>query len=155
MPHRESIKEYLRNIRIEEGKIIDWGKGTKPVMNYIQTGENVSYFGIDKLSHVDAHLVADMQQQIILEEFDVAFCMEVLEHVPDYMALLENIYNNLKTDGLLYLSVPFLYKIHHEEDYWRFTDKGITLVLERSGFAVEEIVPTEANAGWIVKARKK
>lgn len=156
MPHRESIKEFLKQIKLEDVSVVDWGRGTKPVLNYTQTGENVTYFGIDKLKHVDAHLVADMQEPIQLEfQYDIAFCMEVLEHVQQPDELLGNIWANLKDGGTLYMSVPFLYPVHHTEDYWRFTDQGIKLLLERNRFAVELVEPTEAHAGWLVKAIKK
>ena len=48
---------------------------------------------------------------------------------------LDNIYNNLKIGGKLYLSVPFLASLHNK-DYWRFTKLGITTLLKRHKFKI-------------------
>lgn len=157
MAHREGIREYLKDVRLK-GLVVDWGCGTKPINNYLASDPLFDYkfFGIDKLAHVGADLVANLCQPIFLKEkADMAFCLEVLEHVKEPTKVLENIYNNLKQGCPFYFSVPFLYPVHSEEDYWRFTDQGLRLLLEDAGFEVIEILPTENNAGWVGKAIKK
>ncbi len=158
MAHRESIKEYLRAIRLENKKIIDWGSGTKPVSKYIQNGD-CDFTTIDKLDHVGATVVADISKEGFFLEpytlYDVAFCMEVLEHVENPEHVLNNIWSHLKPEGEFYFSVPFLYPVHSDQDYWRFTDQGLKLLLERSSFRVVEIKATEDSMGWIGKAVKK
>ncbi len=156
MTHREAIKAYLGKLEFKDSKIVDWGSGTKPVQRYISLMENCEYLTIDKLDHVGADLVTNIEDfQNLPHKFDVAFCMEVIEHVLDPDDVLDNIQWNLKPGGLLYLSVPFLYEVHHTEDYWRFTDQGIKLLLNRNGFKTLEIIETVDQRGWIVKAEKK
>lgn len=155
MTHRESIKAYLAKLDLTGLSVVDWGRGTKPITRYVK-GQPASYYGIDKLYHVEADLVIDMTELILLGKFyDVAFCMEVLEHIEDSRALLYNIRCNLKDGGILHLSVPYMFPIHSEEDYWRFTDQGITLLLEQNGFKVEYIEATTPELdGWLVRAVK-
>lgn len=155
--HREGIKEWLSTLSFDNVRIVDWGRGTKPVLRYIHTGENTEYFGIDKLSHVDAHLVADItypNEVAHIGIFDVAFCMEALEHVKYPDKVIQNIYDHLRDGGMLYLSVPFLMDVHSGEDYWRFTDQGIRELLIRNGFHVERITASYNKEGWLVEAYK-
>ena len=42
-------------------------------------------------------------------EFDIAVCLEVLEHVPDYREALCEIYRVLKENGTAIITVPFLW----------------------------------------------
>lgn len=153
MPHREGVSGYLRTLHVKDACIADWGRGTKPVTNYLR-GSVSRYIGIDKLSHVGADIVADLNDDRHQFGFtaDVAFCMEVLEHVRYPATVLRLIHRHLVPNGLLHLSVPFLYPIHSEEDYWRFTDQGLTFLLRENGFVVDMIEPTEQHAGWVARA---
>lgn len=156
MAHRESIKAFLNKIDIGGLKVVDWARGTKPVINYCK-GKPAKYFGIDKLVHVGADLVIDICSKIELWEegkYDVAFCMEAIEHVEYPEKMLENIFFNLKEGGKFYLSAPFQMRTHSPEDYWRFTELGLALMAKRAGFTVDEIVPSEGSEGWLMKAHK-
>ena len=42
-------------------------------------------------------------------EFDIAVCLEVLEHVPEYGKALSEIYRVLKESGTAIITVPFLW----------------------------------------------
>lgn len=150
MAHRESIRSWLKDVNLNGLDVVDWGCGTKPIKNYVFGAK--SYFGIDKLDHVDADMVFDIDKELVLNKYDVAFCLEVMEHVKSPKTLLSNIFHNLKSGGRLYLSVPFLYPVHSDEDYWRFTDQGLRFLLEGIGFHILSIKPTESEAGWMVEA---
>lgn len=63
----------------------------------------------------------------------------MLEHVADPAQVLAEARRVLRDRGLLYVEVPFLQGFHADpDDYWRFTQNGLRLLLERSGFDVEE-----------------
>lgn len=154
MAHREGIRAYLKDVQVH-GLVIDWGCGTKPIKNHL-TG--AKFIGIDKLSHVGADIVADLQVPIEIGKADFAFCIEVLEHVWQSWKLLDNIYANLKDGGILYLSQPFLYEVHKDDDRHRYTYHGLKLLLEEAGFIVEDIQATVGDLdhaeGYIMRARK-
>jgi SAM-dependent methyltransferase len=64
-------------------------------------------------------------------QFDVVVISEVLEHLHSPHSGLKNIHANLKADGLLILSTPFILPMHDRpHDYFRFTRHGLELLLK-------------------------
>lgn len=155
MAHREGIRQYLKDLDLTGKTVVDWGCGTKPMKNYLEGGSR--FLGIDILDHVGADVVADICEPMKLDRpYDIAFCIEVLEHVNSPYMALENIYENLKDGGVLYLSVPFMYDVHSDHDLWRFTDQGLKYLLNSAEFIVDEIKSSTKNKmGWVAKAHKK
>lgn len=147
MGHREDIRAFLENLTVE-GEVIDWGSGSKPVKHYVNGG--AIFHCIDKNPLVGPDIIVDMTDPLNVVMADHAFCMEVLEHVEDPRAVINNIYNNLKEGGKLYLSVPFLYPEHGDEDFWRFTKQGLRLL--HSEFS--EVKITDIDQGFLVEAIK-
>lgn len=165
MTHRQIIKEWLGNLAFVDQEIVDWGSGSKPAMRYINH-KNCHFTTVDNAPGIPQdrkgkyHVDADISLPIYvdpktLKKFDIAFCIEVLEHVEDPQQLMVNIYNNLKPGGYLYLSAPFKYDIHAEVDYWRFTPNGLRLLLEQNGFQVVSINETRDEQGYMVEAYQK
>ena len=69
--------------------------------------------------------------------FDVVTCMELLEHVPDPVAVLDEIQRVLERGGRLFLAVPFLQPFHAApHDYRRWTVPGLREELQSKGFHV-------------------
>jgi hypothetical protein len=157
--HRDAIKQWLSTIELIDKSIIDWGSGSKPVFRYIQHTE-CKFITIDQNPLIvpdrrsEVHFLHDIQKPIDLTQQDIAFCIEVLEHVQEPSKLLENIYWNLKNGGTLYLTAPFQFRIHSEDDYWRYTVHGLRLLLGKVGFTVKSITAQEDNSGYFVEAIK-
>lgn len=116
------IKSYSK--KMENKKILEIGAGQGykvenffPQSNeYIKT-DLVSSQGVRKL---------DITKDKINAEYDVIVCLNVLEHIFDYKTALNNIYNSLKIDGVLFFSVPLFYPLHMlPDDYWRFTPSAL------------------------------
>lgn len=162
MAHREGIREYLKDVQVH-GLVIDWGCGTKPIKNYLKKN-NAKFVGIDKLDHVGADIVGDFENTVMLDikygikNADYAFCIEVIEHCWSVRMVLENVYHHLKKNGVFYISQPFMYEVHKEDDRVRYTHHGLRQLLEEVGFTVEDIQPTVGDLdhaeGYIVRARK-
>jgi SAM-dependent methyltransferase len=58
--------------------------------------------------------------------FDFVLCTEVLEHTLEPSKAVKEIKRILKSGGLLFLSVPFNFRIHGPlPDCWRFTEHGL------------------------------
>jgi len=53
--------------------------------------------------------------------YDGVYCDAILEHVVDYTAAINNIHNILKSNGELFIYVPFIWCFHDKTDYHRFT----------------------------------
>jgi hypothetical protein len=63
MAHREGIREYLKDVQVH-GLVYDWGCGTKPIKNYLKPS-NAKFVGIDKLDHVGADEVVDLEDEYL------------------------------------------------------------------------------------------
>jgi SAM-dependent methyltransferase len=74
--------------------------------------------------------------------FDVVLCTEVLEHVPEPLAVLRGIARVLKPGGRLYLAAPQSWHQHQKPyDFFRYTSFGLRHLLARSGLEVVELSP--------------
>ena len=68
--------------------------------------------------------------------FDVVLALNVLEHVFNHAGLVAEIYRVLACGGRTYIYVPFLIRIHPSpEDFFRYTERALRVILERGGFA--------------------
>jgi SAM-dependent methyltransferase len=76
--------------------------------------------------------------------FDVVICEQVIEHVVDPWKATENLRALCAPGGHVIVSTPFLVKVHELptfglRDYWRFTPRGLRILLERAGLEVDTI----------------
>lgn len=76
--------------------------------------------------------------------YDVVICEQVLEHVVDPAGAVRNLYELCAPGGNVVVSTPFLIKVHELPlygmfDYWRFTPRGLRLLLEQAGFEVDRV----------------
>jgi SAM-dependent methyltransferase len=68
--------------------------------------------------------------------FDLVICEQVLEHVVDPRTAVDTLRRLCKADGYVYVSTPFLVRLHaFPNDYWRFTPAGLRVLLESCGLA--------------------
>lgn len=58
--------------------------------------------------------------------FDTVLCIGVLEHTKNPHKVVDEIYRVLKSNGIVYVTVPFMQPYHSSPtDYWRFTKDGL------------------------------
>jgi SAM-dependent methyltransferase len=66
--------------------------------------------------------------------FDLVICEQVLEHVRDPLRAVDTLRRLCKRDGHVFVSTPFLVRVHASPaDYWRFTPQGMELLLRSQG----------------------
>jgi SAM-dependent methyltransferase len=92
-------------------------------------------FTLDINPNSQANYIADIcnnnQELIPNNSFDWVVCTEVLEHTLNPFAAVQEIHRILKPNGLLFLSVPFNFRIHGPlPDCWRFTEYGLRVLLK-------------------------
>ncbi len=138
----KTITAFLRpTLAPLRGALLDVGAGQSPWRDLLPPG--VTYQGVDVALAGDFGM--DPQPDVILYEgevlpvadaaFDVALCVEVLEHSPRPGTLIREIHRALKPGGLLVLTVPWSARRHHvPHDYHRFTREGLDLLLREAGF---------------------
>ncbi|AGB42131.1 methyltransferase family protein [Halobacteroides halobius DSM 5150] len=64
--------------------------------------------------------------------FDYILCTEVLEHTLNPFSAIKEINRILKPGGLVFITVPFNFRIHGPlPDCWRFTEYGLKELLKK------------------------
>lgn len=134
------------------GIALDAGAGGLAFMQLIAARPGIHYISCDvALSHPDLDFLADgCALPVRTAAADSVICSAVIEHVPDTAALLGELHRALRPGGRLVLTVPHFHYIHDEpHDYYRFTEFGIRLVLERAGFCVDTVTPVGGLAAFL------
>lgn len=134
-------RDLARLLPTASGTVVDVGCGAQPFRRLLPQG--TSYCGIDR-ADAKAHFGYAVSGVVYYEGdrwpledsvADVVLCTEVLEHVFDSAAFLDEARRCLRSDGALLLTVPFAARWHYTpHDYWRFTPSSLTLLLCRAGF---------------------
>lgn len=88
--------------------------------------------GVDMLPGPGVDVVMDLEtpDALRLGTFAHIECMSVLEHSRRPWLLAANLERLLQPGGTLYLTAPFVWRVHgYPQDYWRFTLDGISALL--------------------------
>jgi len=145
----KTIVTFLRPALCKlEGKILDVGAGESPWHEWLH--DKTNYVGLD-LYGADKFGMTSARKDIIYYDgkiipfnassFDTVLCIEVLEHVEEPIAFIQEIVRILKSEGRLILSIPFSARRHHiPNDFQRFTREGLHRLLMQSGFVEIDIV---------------
>jgi SAM-dependent methyltransferase len=126
------------------GKILDFGCGAKPYVQYFKHAEE--YIGLDietsGHAHTNEHIDVFYDGKTIpfdTNHFDAVFSSEVFEHVFNLETVLPEICRVMKPKGKLLFTCPFAWPEHEAPyDFARYSSFGIKAVIERNGFRVLE-----------------
>jgi len=145
--NRQLKKSMLNSIRYIKGKCVDIGSGTSPYKRYII--DNVSeYIAIDK-SHIHKHMFQTSKEKHIDADIkdlpfndssiDSIILTQVLEHIDNPFEALSEVKRVIKRDGIIILSVPFIYHAHATPyDYFRFSEYGLKNICKDHDFEILE-----------------
>lgn len=100
-----------------------------------------TWASFQSLNYPDFDLCAPL---VVEGQFDVVICEQVLEHVADPSAAAANLLGLVRPGGHVIVTTPFLVRIHElleygMYDYWRFTPRGLGVLLERAGLDVVDV----------------
>ena len=131
------IKSYSAYMN---GRLLDIGCGIKPYENYFSVD---SYVGLE-IDSVQSRLIAQADKyysgiNFPFEDnsFECAICNQVLEHVFNPDQFLLEINRVLSHEGVLLLTVPFIWDEHEQPyDYARYTSFGLSHLAQKNGFRV-------------------
>lgn len=137
-------KGLAKNIKILSpnitGKILDVGCGTKPYQSFFNCSQYVGLefdTGIDSEKKTADYYYDGKVFPFASESFDCVICNQVLEHVFEPENFLSEIFRVLKPEGILLLTVPFIWDEHEQPfDFARYSSFGIKYLLERNSFRI-------------------
>jgi SAM-dependent methyltransferase len=125
------VKSYSR---IVKGPVLEIGsKDYGNTQDFRSLFPDLEYIGSDMQAGKGVDKVLDFTKDLeVIDEnldhkrFGTIFCMSVLEHCIDPFKMARNIQSLMKDDGVLLVSVPFVWEVHgFPNDYWRFTPNGV------------------------------
>lgn len=159
----ETINSYLndsavagfitKNLNLLSGDVLDIGCGRMRHKKSILSGVNVRrYIGLDleagKFSYsVKADAYWDgIRMPFSDNSLDSALLLEVIEHCPDPLIVLQETQRVLKPNGIIFFSTPFLYQLHGTPyDYHRPTPFELELLFRSAGF---DRIQSVASGHW-------
>jgi SAM-dependent methyltransferase len=139
-PAQRRLRTALRSLAVRlpvANRVLDLGSGRAP---YAGMFPHEAYVTADLLAQADVRCEAG-RLPFARSSFDLVLCTEVLEHVPDPHATLQEIRRTLTLSGSLVLSTPLTWGVHEPRDFHRWTDSGLRNLLGSHGFTVVELRP--------------
>lgn len=127
-----------------KGHVLDYGCGSKPYRNLFECqtyiGVDVKNSGHDHSNSEIDYYISENRVPLPDAQFDFVICIEVLEHVDDLDAVLNEISRLLKVGGVLLITTPFMWREHEQPyDFRRLTSFGLLSGVENAGFEVLDI----------------
>jgi len=120
------LEEYLPGSQLD---VLDVGGRIQPYRKYIQGRVN-NYVAIDPQAEGMVDLIG-YGENLPFKDFcfDVVICTQVLGYTRDPFSVVREMHRVLKKGGLLILSAPAWFPMHHDE-HWRFLSSGLQLLLQ-------------------------
>ena len=132
-------------------KIADFGCGCGLFLKELETyGNAIGYdYSEHALDYCRGKFKGKLVQLDLNEErtdlqnnLDVVFALDIIEHVKNDRAAIENIYRTLKPGGYAIFTVPAFQRLWSQNDinnmhYRRYNRKELAELLEKAGFVIE------------------
>ncbi|MBN1292902.1 MAG: class I SAM-dependent methyltransferase [Candidatus Latescibacteria bacterium] len=151
---RNNVSKFLRicgGKYDKEGLLLDIApqnhEGSKPYF----TKSKIYTLDINPEAKADftVDICATNEKLIPDNHFDFVVCTEVLEHTINPFSALNEIFRILKQGGLVFISVPFNFRIHGPlPDCWRFTVHGLKVLLK--DFEIISLNEIETDDRWLM-----
>ena len=143
---RTGLKSSLRSLAsvLPPGPLLDIGCGSMPYRNIFKLASPYHGLEIDQKRNRENTRVDFFYNGKILpfpnSTYSVIFSSQVLEHCFEPELLLSECSRVLKPDGMLVLTIPFMWPEHEQPwDSQRFTSFGLINRLEKSGFSIVSV----------------
>ena len=151
-------KSCERYLHLMKGRVIDLGCGIQPYKRDILKVAD-EYIGVDwkdsfhDLSNIN--VIANLSEWLPFDDgcADTVTAFQVMEHMPEPAFFLAECYRILKKNGILFITVPFMWWVHEAPyDYYRYTRYGLEYLLKKNAFSDIQI---KENTGfwqmWVLK----
>jgi SAM-dependent methyltransferase len=129
-----------------DARVLDAGAGEGQYARYFA---HCRYYGVDlavgdstwDYSHI--HAIADLTALPFAGACaDAALLIVTIEHLREPACALAELARTLVPGGVLLIAAPHEWEVHQgPHDYFRYTRHGLAYLLEKAGFAIEELRP--------------
>jgi ubiquinone/menaquinone biosynthesis C-methylase UbiE len=144
---RTGIKNYHKKVDLflaglKPGSVVlDLGCGNRNISLPEKT-----VIGLDVVEYEMVDVIGDAEHLPFKDEaFDAILLQQVLEHVEAPEQVLKESRRVLKEGGSIWVETPFIYHVHGDTDYRRWTKEGLALMCSK--FFKEENVGVVMGAG--------
>ncbi len=154
LEHR-SIRRALSEVQgYFRGRLLDLGCGGQPY-RYLADFNRCRYVGVDlALDHASLPDACADSLRLPFKDntFDTVLSTQVIEHVTDPSAMVQEASRVLRPDGYLVLTAPQAWPLHEEpRDFFRYTRYGLQLLAERHHLKV--VLLRERGGGLLALAQ--
>lgn len=147
---RDTIDElhlqFAKKLDVDHIKVLDVAPEVYEGVGKHFKSAHVDTLDIDPNSN--ATIIADLGNCPSVQDnyYDLIFCTEVLEHTIAPQLCVNSLHRILKPGGTVVVTTPFNFRIHNPlPDFWRFTEHGLKLLFNNSGFLDVKICATESD----------
>jgi SAM-dependent methyltransferase len=122
--------------------VLDAGAGKSPYKSLFAHARYESAdFGKVDTQYAPLTYTCDLTQIPVADgRFDAAILTQVLEHVPEPLAVLRELHRVLKPGCRLIYSAPLFFEEHNKPyDFYRYTSFGVRYLFECAGFELERL----------------
>jgi SAM-dependent methyltransferase len=136
---RRIFEDWLKEFPGANLSVLDLGGRIQPYRRLVaeRLGRYVAV-DLERAPLIDV-VARGEQLPLATYRFDVVFCTQVLQYVPQPQLVITEIYRVLKPNGILLLSVPSAFLHDSDGEYWRFFPASLRMLL--SSFSRVEITP--------------
>jgi len=133
--YREALENWLGTLSIKADKVADVGGKDKPMDD-----RRAKSWEVKRTIEYDLPDF-DLNKDLIYNDCDVLFCLEVFEYIYDPVRAITSLAALCKKGATLYISFPFIYP-HHQPlgmDYLRYTRSGIIKLCDIAGLTIMDL----------------
>lgn len=137
-------EEHIALSRISlTGKVLDLGGDARSTYA-ISLSSEATVTTVNLAPETGADIIADLEAPlpIATHSYDAVLLMNVLEHVFEYRALLNECARVLVPGGRAVIIVPYMFPYHASpSDFHRYSKEALTRALITAGFTVDTVTP--------------
>lgn len=145
---RDMVAKYpMGGMVLEVGSLDICGNPRRWFREHCPSGDGETrfplYIGVDRTAGNNVDMVMNSHHLEFLDSyFDVVISIAAMEHDEKFWVSAQEMARVLKPGGWMIWSVPGWRGCgpHMEEDYWRFMDKGVKVLMEQVGLEVLELI---------------